>query len=149
MCVCQCDRVQLCVPAAAPPVYLYNSRLFKRRYLNGQVEVCRLISSMWPQSGRCGADRRLCPVSDWGLGLVTGLGLIGWLVPLSELLVQVAGGWHMVELISAAGWIATTHTHTYTFAHTYREVHLPPLSCLIHSPAVPVDPHRDMLQCTS
>lgn len=119
----QCDRVQLCVSAAALPVYLYNSCLFKRRYLSGQVEVCCLISSVWLQSGRCAADRRLCPVSDWGLGLVTGLGLIGWLVPLSELLVQVAGGWQVVELILVAGWIATTHTHTDT--HTQKFILLP------------------------
>lgn len=42
------------------------------RYLGGQVEVCCLTSSMWPRSGMGAADRRLCPVSDWGLGLVTG-----------------------------------------------------------------------------
>lgn len=31
------------------------------------------MSSMCPQLGMCAGDRRLCPVSDWGLGLVTGL----------------------------------------------------------------------------
>lgn len=41
-------------------------------YLGGQVEVCCLTSSMWLRSGMGTTDRRLCPVSDWGLGLVTG-----------------------------------------------------------------------------
>lgn len=67
--------------AALSAVYLHNSSLFKPWYLTGQVEVYCLMSSMWLQSGMCAADRRLCPVSDWGLGLVTGPGLIGWLVP--------------------------------------------------------------------
>lgn len=67
--------------AAASAVYLYNGFLFKPWYLSGQVEVYCLMSSMWPQLGMCAADRRLCPVSDWGLGLMTGPGLIGWLVP--------------------------------------------------------------------
>lgn len=67
--------------AGASAVYLYNSSLFKPWYLSGQVEVYCLMSSMWPQSGMCAVDRSLCPVSDWGLGLATGSGLIGWLVP--------------------------------------------------------------------
>lgn len=65
------------VPAAAVAVYLYNSALFKLWYLSGQVEVYCFMSSMWLQLGRCVVDRRLCPVSDWGLGLVTGPVLIG------------------------------------------------------------------------
>lgn len=67
--------------AAVSAVYLYNSSLFKPWYLSGQVEVYCLMSSMWLQSEVCAADRRHCPVSDWGLGLVTGPCLIGWLVP--------------------------------------------------------------------
>lgn len=62
---------------AAAAVYLYNGFLFKLWYLSGQVEVYCLMSSMRPQLGRCAVDRGLCPVSDWGLGLVTGPALIG------------------------------------------------------------------------
>lgn len=76
-----CVRRTCAALAEASAVYLYNGSVFKPWYLSGQVEVCCLMSSMWPQSGRCVVDRRLCPVSDWGLGLVTGPGLIGWLVP--------------------------------------------------------------------
>lgn len=88
------------VLAAAAPVYLYNSSLFKPWYLSGQVEVYCLMSSMWPQSGMCAADRRLCPVSDWGLGLVTAPPLpvlsIGCPLPLGEV-----RGW-LVEMRGAA-----------------------------------------------
>lgn len=49
------------LPCLSPPV--------SRR---GRWQVYRLMSSMWPRSGMYAADRRLCPVSDWGLGLVTG-----------------------------------------------------------------------------
>lgn len=49
----------------------------------GRWKFC-LMSSMWPQLERCVVDRRLCPVSDWGLGLVTGPPFlsVGW-CPLS------------------------------------------------------------------
>lgn len=77
----QRDRVLMCAlslrgrelrglhPSAVSP---YNGSLFKPWYLSGQVEVYCLMSSMWPESGTYAADRGLCPVSDWGLGLVTG-----------------------------------------------------------------------------
>lgn len=88
---CPCVIGRRCVfqpvsgtPPLFPAVYLYNGCLFKPWYLSGQVEVCCLMSSMWPQSGMRSADRRLCPVSDWGLGLVTGPPVlsVGWF-PLS------------------------------------------------------------------
>lgn len=65
---CACELRSLHLSA----VSLYNGSLFKPWYLSGQVEVYCLTSSMWPESGTYAADRGLCPVSDWGLGLVTG-----------------------------------------------------------------------------
>lgn len=84
-----CDSVPVCVSMRTAvllggklrPSTCNNSSRFKPRYLGGQVEVSCLMSSMWPQLERCVVDSRLCAVSDWGLGLVTGPVLIGWPVP--------------------------------------------------------------------
>jgi len=143
------DSVLMCVSlrkwvvlAVALAVYLYNSALFKLWYLRGQVEVYRLMSSMWPHSGKCVVDRRLCPVSDWGLGLVTGPGLIGWLVPPFSLPTHPPSGWGKRlpfggkrsrgsmdgEWFGAwmARWIASlqwrrAHKHLDDHRHTHRE----------------------------
>lgn len=155
------------VLAAAFAVHCYNSSLFKPRYLSGQVEVCCLMSSMCPQSGRCGVDMRLCPVSDWGLGLVTGPGLIGWLVPpqpahapslrlplgtreTSEAWMERTIGW-------LDGWLPLRgyrHTNTEVVTHTQSSFlsAIPwgvfcvpcqwPQPCPV-CPLVPVDSHRD------
>lgn len=51
----------------------YNRLPLKPWYLSGQVEVCCWMSAPRPQMGGRATDRRLCPVSDGGLGLVTGI----------------------------------------------------------------------------
>lgn len=163
--------------AALSAVYLYNSSLFKPWYLTGQVEVYCLMSSMWLQSGMCAADRRLCPVSDWGLGLVTGPGLIGWLVPPqpahtpSPSARREAGlqrwerpqkqGWKDRLGAWMARWIVSTQWgSTRTPTHTEELIllsvpwavtslpHWQPQPCPL-CPAVPVDFQWDTLWCTS
>lgn len=143
------------VPAAAVAVYLYNSTLFKLWYLSGQVEVYCFMSSMWPQLGRCVVDRRLCPVSDWGLGLVTGPALIGSpsfsLLPATLPLPSSRRGCHvgirgavvagMEGQIRCLGWLdgllplsEEAHTNISTATQTGGGAHLSqcPLSCLLH-----------------
>lgn len=159
MCVSSQQGWVWVVPAAAVAVYLYNSALFKLWYLSGQVEVYCFMSSMWLQLGRCVVDRRLCPVSDWGLGLVTGPVLIG--SPSFSLLPRhppslsppqgEARGCHvgirgavvagMEGQIRCLGWLdgllplsEEAHTNISTATRTGGGAHLTqcPLSCLLH-----------------
>lgn len=121
------------------PVYLYNRFPVKPWYLSGQVEVCRLMSALRTQMGVRATDRRLCPVSDWGLGLVTGIQFYRLAAPRSHTHTPALARWEagMEGLIrcldGSVGCLQWQRTHKdledHTHIHTGAHPAWCPLSC--------------------
>lgn len=134
-----------CIPRLHEPqlVYLYNRFLWKPWYRSGQLEVCFLMSALRPQMGVCATDRRLCSVSDWGLGLVTGPEFYRLASPLprSHAHTGKVRGWDGgTDWVPGwlSGLLAVTentqrsrgpHTHMCTHIHTGAHPAWCPLSC--------------------
>lgn len=116
-------------------VHLYNRFPLKPWYLSGQVEVFCLTSALRPQMGIRATDRRLCPVSDWGLGLVTAIQFYRLASPRSHAHIGEARGWRG-GTDWVPGWLSglfavTENTQRSRGTHTHRGTHPAwcPLSC--------------------
>lgn len=118
------------------PVYLYNRFPLKPWYLSGQVEVCGLMSALRPQMGLRATDRRLCPVSDWELGLVTGIQFYRLAAPRSHAHTPALARWEagMEGLIGcldgSVGCLQWQRTHKDLEDHTHTHTH--PQELILH-----------------